>query len=72
MSESAKTGQPKKSRHDIIYKGLVEKALKLRQQTFEAFVELGEAHLGGSFSMEPLIKASQVAGSTGEFVVGEC
>ncbi|SVE43363.1 uncharacterized protein METZ01_LOCUS496217, partial [marine metagenome] len=55
MSESAKTGQPKNSRHDIIYKGLVEKALKLRQQTFQAFVEHGEAHLGGSFSIIELL-----------------
>lgn len=33
------------------YSGLVEKALKLRQSTFEAFYEHGEAHLGGSFSI---------------------
>ena len=30
---------------------LIEKAHKLRQDTFNAFVEHGEAHLGGSFSM---------------------
>ncbi len=30
---------------------LKKKALKLRQKTFEAFIEKGEAHLGGSFSM---------------------
>jgi transketolase len=32
-------------------KPLVEMALKLRQDTFKAFIEHGEAHLGGSFSM---------------------
>ena len=30
---------------------LIERAHKLRQDTFNAFVEHGEAHLGGSFSM---------------------
>lgn len=35
----------------MIYDGLVKKAKKLRQDTFNAFVEHGEAHLGGSFSM---------------------
>ena len=34
-----------------MYEGLVEKAKKLRQDTFNAFVEHGEAHLGGSFSI---------------------
>jgi len=35
---------------------LKNKAKKLRQNTFLAFIEKGEAHLGGSFSMiEPLI-----------------
>ena len=32
-------------------KKLEEKALSLRQKTFDAFIEKGEAHLGGSFSM---------------------
>ena len=32
-------------------KDLKKKALKLRQKTFDAFIEKGEAHLGGSFSM---------------------
>lgn len=32
-------------------KKLEQKALKLRQKTFVAFIEKGEAHLGGSFSM---------------------
>ena len=33
------------------YKKLTNKAKKLRQDTFLAFIEKGEAHLGGSFSM---------------------
>ena len=33
------------------YKKLTNKARKLRQDTFLTFIEKGEAHLGGSFSM---------------------
>lgn len=33
------------------YKTYIEKAKKLRQKTFLTFIEKGEAHLGGSFSM---------------------
>ena len=33
------------------YDHLVSKAKKLRQDTFNAFIKHGEAHLGGSFSM---------------------
>ena len=33
------------------YKKLTNKARKLRQDTFLAFIKKGEAHLGGSFSM---------------------
>ena len=33
------------------YKKLINKARKLRQDTFLAFIKKGEAHLGGSFSM---------------------
>ena len=40
-----------------MYEGLVEKAKKLRQDTFNAFVEHGEAHLGGSFSMIEMLIA---------------
>jgi transketolase N-terminal domain/subunit len=36
---------------------LISKALKLRQKTFEAFIEHGEAHLGGSFSMIEMLIA---------------
>mgnify|MGYP000856134306 FL=1 len=32
-------------------KQLIQKAFKLRQDTFKAFVKKGEAHLGGSFSL---------------------
>ena len=35
----------------VMYEDLILKARKLRQDTFNAFVEQGEAHLGGSFSM---------------------
>jgi len=51
MSELSKRSQPKNISHDIGYEDLVEKAKKLRQDTFNAFVEHGEAHLGGSFSI---------------------
>ena len=30
---------------------LKQKALHLRQKTFEMFIKKGEAHLGGSFSL---------------------
>ena len=38
-----------------MYNDLILKAKKLRQDTFNAFIEHGEAHLGGSFSMIELI-----------------
>ena len=39
------------------YDHLVSKAKKLRQDTFNAFVEYGEAHLGGSFSIIEMLIA---------------
>jgi transketolase len=43
------------------YKRLEKKAKKLRQDTFLAFIEKGEAHLGGSFSIiETLISIFDV------------
>jgi len=39
------------------YKKLIIKAKKLRQDTFNAFIEKGEAHLGGSFSMIEMLLA---------------
>jgi transketolase len=43
------------------YKKLKKKAKKLRQDTFLAFIEKGEAHLGGSFSMiETLITLYEI------------
>ena len=39
------------------YDHLVSKAKKLRQDTFNAFIEHGEAHLGGSFSMIEMLIA---------------
>jgi len=41
----------------LTYEYLVDKALKLRQNTFNAFIEYGEAHLGGSFSMIEILLA---------------
>jgi len=40
-----------------MYDDLIEKAKKLRQDTFNAFVEQCEAHLGGSFSMIEMLLA---------------
>ena len=39
------------------YDRLISKAKKLRQDTFNAFIEHGEAHLGGSFSMIEMLVA---------------
>jgi len=36
---------------------LIAEALKLRQKTFKAFIDHGEAHLGGSFSMIEILIA---------------
>ena len=41
----------------MMHKKLIEKARKLRQDTFNAFIEHGEAHLGGSFSMIEMLLA---------------
>ena len=38
-----------------MYKDLIEKAKKLRQDAFNTFVEQGEAHIGGAFSMIEII-----------------
>tara|TARA_Y100000590_G_scaffold54145_1_gene56524 strand:+ start:45 stop:797 length:753 start_codon:yes stop_codon:yes gene_type:complete len=43
------------------YKDLIKKAKKLRQDTFLTFIDKGEAHLGGSFSMiESLLSLYEV------------
>ena len=39
----------------MMYKDLIEKAKKLRQDTFNTFVEQGEAHIGGAFSMIEMV-----------------
>ena len=39
-------------------KKLTERALKLRKKTFNTFIEKGEAHLGGSFSMIEILLAT--------------
>ena len=41
----------------LMYDDLISKAQELRQQTFHAFVEHGEAHLGGSFSIIEMLLA---------------
>ena len=38
-----------------MYKDLIEKAKKLRQNAFNTFVEQGEAHIGGAFSMIEMV-----------------
>jgi len=40
-----------------MYNNLIVKAKKLRQDTFNAFIEHGEAHLGGSFSIIEILIA---------------
>ena len=40
-----------------MYNSLISKAQELRRQTFLAFVEQGEAHLGGSFSIIEMLMA---------------
>ena len=40
-----------------MYDDLIIKAKKLRQDTFNAFIEYSEAHLGGSFSMIEMLIA---------------
>ena len=45
----------------MVYNKLTNKAKKLRKDTFKAFVEHGEAHLGGSFSIiEMLISLYEI------------
>ena len=39
----------------MMYKDLIEKAKKLRQDTFNTFLEQGEAHVGGAFSIIEMI-----------------
>ena len=55
------------------YKHLIDKALKLRQDTFNAFIEYGEAHLGGSFSMIEMLLAlhEEVLTSEDKFILSK-
>ena len=41
----------------VMHDHLIAKATDLRKQTFNAFVEHGEAHLGGSFSIIEMLLA---------------
>lgn len=40
-----------------MYQDLIKKARRLRQDTFNAFIEHGEAHIGGTFSMIEMLLA---------------
>ena len=51
MSNLKKSKKNEFSESKENYEELSKKALKLRQDTINAFVEHGEAHLGGSFSI---------------------
>ena len=57
----------------IDFKKLKKKATKLRQDTFLAFIEKSEAHLGGSFSMiEALIVLHEVImGKNDKFILSK-
>ena len=57
MSESTFPEKSNNSSKDEGYQDLVEKAKKLRRDTFNAFVAHGEAHLGGSFSIIEMLIA---------------
>lgn len=57
MSKHAITGQEQNSKNDEAFNDLIAKSKKLRQDTFSAFVEHGEAHLGGSFSIIEILIA---------------
>ena len=53
------------------YKKLINKARKLRQDTFLAFIKKGEAHLGGSFSMiETLLTLYEIIMKKDDKIVG--
>jgi transketolase N-terminal domain/subunit len=55
------------------YKKLEKKAKKLRQDTFLAFIEKGEAHLGGSFSMiEILISLYEIILKKNDRTTSKC
>jgi transketolase len=49
-----------------MYNDLILKAKKLRQNTFNAFIEHGEAHLGGSFSVIEMLIALYEVVLTGD------
>ncbi len=56
-----------------MYDHLKLQAARLRRQTFEAFVEAGEAHLGGSFSMIEMLIAlyEEVLGVDDKFILSK-
>ena len=54
-------------------KYLEDKALKLRQKTFHAYIEYGEAHFGGDFSMIEMLLAlhEEVLKSEDKFILSK-
>ena len=58
---------------NLTHEHLIDKALKLRQDTFKAFIEHGEAHLGGSFSMIEILLAlfEEVLESNDKFILSK-
>lgn len=58
---------------DKIINQLEEQALKLRQKTFQAFIDKKEAHLGGSFSMIEIIVClyHKILGKNDKFILSK-
>ena len=56
-----------------MYNSLISKAQELRRQTFRAFVEQGEAHLGGSFSIIEMLLTlyEKVLGEEDKFILSK-
>jgi len=55
------------------YNRLEDMAIKLRQDTYSAFIETGEAHVGGSFSMIEtfLVLHEEVMGESDKFILSK-
>lgn len=54
-------------------KKIKEKCIKLRQDTFKSFIKLGEAHLGGSFSLIEIIVVlfESILGKKDKFILSK-
>jgi len=57
----------------MAYEDLIAKAHELRKETFNSFVEKGEAHLGGSFSIIEMLVAiyEKVLGEEDKFILSK-